>query len=268
VVDEVTGGIADTAPVEDTGSGRYMYAVCRGLDPSVLDGLAGLDGEPLELVRHQELAAIVSSVPLSEFGEDGLRRNLESLTWLEPVVRAHDEVVQAVAVAAPTAPMRLATICFDDTAVLARLREWYVALMHALDRVEGHAEWSVKVITAPRTQEVDPTEPVASGADYLRRKKAAAQERSAGDASAQAVVEQVHHELASMAAASRHLPAQDARLSGHQGTMVLNAAYLVRVEDADAFAARIDEVAAAHPELTVAGHGPWPPYSFAMLEQR
>jgi len=194
------------------GSGRYMYAVCRGLDPAVLDGVRGLGGEPLELVHHQELAAVISTVPLAEFGEDGLRRNLENLSWLEPVVRTHDEIIQAVAVAAPTAPMRLATICFDETAVLARLREWYVALMHALDRVEGHAEWSVKVVAAPKVAEAGvAAEPVASGADYLRRKKAAAQERAAGDASVQEVAQQVHHDLRSHASASRQLPAQDAR---------------------------------------------------------
>jgi hypothetical protein len=50
--------------------------------------------------------------------------------------------------------------------------------------------------------------------------------------------------------------------------MVLNAAYLVPVQDAEAFAARIAELAADHPSLTVDGRGPWPPYSFAMLEDR
>jgi hypothetical protein len=50
--------------------------------------------------------------------------------------------------------------------------------------------------------------------------------------------------------------------------MVLNAAYLVPVEGADAFVARADDLAAAHPEVLVDRRGPWPPYSFAMLDQR
>ena len=251
----------------DSDTGRYLYAVCRGLAPAVVEGMQGLGDAPLELVHHQELVAVVSTVPLADFGEEGLRRNLEDLSWLEPVVRMHDQVVHTVATHAPTAPMRLATICFDDTAVLARLREWYVALMHALDRVEGHAEWSVKVIAAPVAVEA-PTVPATSGADYLLRKKAAAEERTTGDESALAVARQVHEELGSRASAVRQLPPQDARLSGHLGTMVLNAAYLVPVQDAEAFAARIAELAADHPSLTVDGRGPWPPYSFAMLEER
>ena len=263
MTDTTTGAGTGTT----TRTARYLYAVCRGLDPAVVEAMRGLGGTSLELVRHQELGAVVSTVRLDEFGEQGLRRNLEDLAWLESVARTHDEVIHAVATAAPTAPMRLATICFDDAGVLARLREWYVALMHALDRVEGHAEWSVKVIAAPSTVE-PPAAPAASGADYLRRKKAAAQERAAGDESVLAVARQVHDELGSRASAVRQLPPQDARLSGHHGTMVLNAAYLVPVQDAEAFAARIAELAADHPSLTVDGRGPWPPYSFAMLEER
>ena len=253
----------------DEPTARYLYAVCRGLDPAALDGVVGLEGRPLELVDHQELTAVVSDVPLADFDEEGLRRNLEDLAWLEPTVRTHDDVIHAAAVAAPTAPLRLATICYDDDAVRARLREWYVALMQALDRVEGCAEWSVKVLTAPRAAEpVAAGAAVASGAEYLRRKKAAASQRTSRDDAAVELAARLHEELHGLATASRQLAPQDPRLSGHQGTMVLNAAYLVRTEDADAFAARVDELAGDHPDVVVDRRGPWPPYSFAMLEQR
>lgn len=264
-IDSAAGGVTD----EPSGTGRYMYAVCRGLDAHALDGVEGLGGAPLATVQHDELTAVVSTVLLSEFGEQPLRRHLEDLAWLEPVVSKHDEVVRAISVSAPTAPLRLATICFDDDAVRARLREWYVPLMHALDRVDGRAEWSVKVVISPRSEgSAAPDEPVLSGADYLRRKKAAAQGRLVTESAAQALARSIHEDLSGRAVASRELPAQDARLSGRPGTMVLNAAYLVPDEAAEPFAARIAELAAGNPELLIDGRGPWPPYSFAMLEQR
>lgn len=105
-------------------SARYLYAVCRRIDARALEGVGGVGGAHLELVGLEQLTAVVSNVSLEEFGEASLRRNLEDLSWLENVVSAHDEVVRAAAVAAPTAPLRLATICFDDDAVRARLREW------------------------------------------------------------------------------------------------------------------------------------------------
>src|SRR3712207_9109262 len=98
-------------------TGRYMYAVCRGLDPQVLASVTGLGGGRLDLVHHEDLAAVVSSVGLDEYGEDGLRRNLEDLAWLEEAARGHDAGIQAGARAAPTAPLRLAAICLDDQGV-------------------------------------------------------------------------------------------------------------------------------------------------------
>jgi hypothetical protein len=98
-------------------------------------------------------------------------------------------------------------------------------------------------------------------------KKAAAEGRAAGTAAAQERARRIHDELARLCVASRELPAQDPRLSGHSGTMVLNGAYLVPDDAGDAFAARIEELAAEHQDVLVDGRGPWPPYSFAMLEQ-
>jgi hypothetical protein len=250
------------------GTGRYLYAVCRGLDPQALGDARGLDDAPLELVAHADLVAVVSTVPLASYGEEALRRNLEDLAWLETVVRRHDDVVHAAARHAPTAPMRLATICFDDDAVRARLREWHVDLTHVLDRVEGCAEWSVKVLAPPAAAPAPTDDAPVSGADYLRRRKAAVEQRADADASAARAAEAVDEELNQLARASRRLPAQDPRLSGLQGSMVLNAAYLVAHEDSAAFEDRIHALATNHSGVVVDARGPWPPYSFAMLEQR
>lgn len=252
------------------GTGRYLYAVCRGLDPAALASLRGIDGEPVEFVDHLDLVALVSSVPMSTFGEDALRRNLEDLAWLESTVRSHDAVIHAAAMRAPTAPLRLATICFDDAAVRARLREWHVALTQALDRIEDCSEWSVKVLTRPAAAPPEPEGAQAplSGAEYLRRKRSDAALREDTHETAAATAQLVHDRLADRARASRLLSPQDPRLSGHQGTMVLNAAYLVADADADAFADLLAGIEADSPGVVIDGRGPWPPYSFAMLEQQ
>jgi hypothetical protein len=252
-------------------TGRYLYAVTRGLAPAALDGLEGLSGGVLELVEHDGLVAVVSSVDLEEYGEEGLRTNLERLEWLEATARAHDAVIQAVAAVGAVAPMRLATIFVDDTSLRRRLDEWHHALVQVLDRVEGRQEWSVKVITSPVVDPVTATAAEtrpASGADYLRQKKAAAQQRATRETDTQRVAEQVHESLSGRSAASRVLPPQDPRLTGHQGTMILNAAYLVPDVDGEAFAKEAAACAHAHPDVELDVRGPWPPYSFAMLEQR
>src|SRR6476661_9832515 len=117
-----------------SGEGRYVYAVGRGIDDQALGTAPGVDGSPLEVVRHRGLDAVVSSVSLAEFGEEGLKRNLENLEWLERVARRHDDVVHLVAGTGSVAPLRLATICLDDDGVRARLDEWSSALEQVLDR--------------------------------------------------------------------------------------------------------------------------------------
>jgi hypothetical protein len=251
-------------------SARYMYAITRGLDRTTLTEIAGLGGHPLEVVEHRELAAVVSDVSLDEYGEEALRRNLEQLDWLEATARTHDAVVQALAAHGPTAPLRLATICLDDDGVRRRIDEWYAALQQVLDRIQGRVELSVKVF-APPPDQVAVTEPppdtAPGGAEYLRRKKAAVEARRAAEAASLQAGETVHGALAELSVAGRRLPAQDPRLTGHVGTMLLNGAYLVERAEVPSFERRVKELAEQLPQVTVDVRGPWPPYSFAMLEQ-
>ena len=255
----------------DTGTGRYLYAITRGVTSDALAGTAGLDGGALETVDHRGLTAVVSTVRLDEFGEEGLRRNLEDLAWLETVARGHDAVVQAAAALGPAAPLRLATICLDDDGVRARLDEWHDALNEVLDRVQGRMEWSVKTYArdAPApTPAASPPEGQGAGVAYLQRKRESTQRRVQAEERAHQIAEQIHAELAQRSVASRRLPAQDPRLTGHEGVMTLNGAYLVPVEENDAFAATLSALSEQHPEAHLEAGGPWPPYSFAVLEQK
>jgi hypothetical protein len=247
--------------------GRYLFAVTRGIEDSLLAGTPGLAGAPLQVVDHQGLQAVVCSVDLSEFGEERLARNLEDLEWLEEVARCHHDVVFAVASAGTVAPMRLVTICSDDESVRARIEGHYDELAHALSRVEGRREWSVKVY-APRQEssssaaESRPT----SGAAYLQRKREqAVQRRSAGEESLQ-TAEEINQILKDASVAARVLPPQDPRLTGRADPMILNAAYLVPTEDSEGFTHLVQRLAELYPALDLELKGPWPPYSFATLD--
>jgi hypothetical protein len=252
-----------------TESGHYLYAVARGVDEGDLADTTGLRDEPVHVLGHRGLSAVLSTVDLDEFGEEGLRRNLEDLAWLEQVARGHDRVVKAVSEVGATAPMRLATIFRDTDAVRARLDEWYDALQVALDRVQGRMEWSVKAFapaTVPAAREAAAVP--SSGTDYLRRKKDETLQRHKAEEQALQVADTVHETLSRHSVASRRLRPQDPRLSKHEGTMTLNGAYLVESAGTEAF----DEAAAAlvreYPEAHIEVYGPWPPYSFATLEQQ
>lgn len=246
---------------------RYVYAVTRGLDDAALAQLRGLRDAPVSIVRHRDIVAVVTDVPLGEFDEDALKNNLEHLPWLEEIARGHHAVVDAVAAVGPTAPMRLATIFLDDAAVARRLGELHDAFAAVLDRIEGRREWSVKiVIPAVEADQGATAIRPSSGAEFLRQKKLRAGEQEDRRAAQVRTAEDVHHALAQVAVASRLLAPQDPQLTGFTGAMVLNGAYLVSGEDERVFTHRVDELERRHSDAQFERGGPWPPYSFATLE--
>lgn len=249
-----------------TESGVWVYAVGTGLEDPWLLETRGVDGEALRLVRAAELAAVVGTVDLIRFGEEGLRRSLNDLDQLESIARAHHDVVDVVAFRSPVAPTRLATLYEDDDRVHAMLESHADAFRAALRRVAGRREWGVKAYAMAQPIPDDAGAPL-SGADYLRRQQTKLNARNAARRSAVAAAETIHSGLSAVAvAALLHRP-QDAQLTGDERAMLLNGAYLVAENASDAFRDRVVTMADAQTELEVQLTGPWPPYSFAVVDE-
>ena len=224
-------------------NGRYMFAVATGLAPADLEGQDGLDGQPLDIVEHDGLQAVVCDVDLGEFGEEPVRQNLEQLGWVEKVARTHDSVVRSVAARATVAPLRLVTVCLDDVSVVSRLRQWEAPLRTALQRVAGCREWSVKVYAlgdspdpAAEEAQLGPT----TGTAYLQRKREQSHRRQRTESAAAETAQAIHVAIAGRSKASRLLAPQDPQLTGRPETMILNGAYLVPDEDEARFRSTID----------------------------
>ncbi|MFC4911647.1 GvpL/GvpF family gas vesicle protein [Actinomadura gamaensis] len=250
-------------------TGIYLYGVARGLAPAALEDVTGVGGAPVRTVVHPDtpLAALVSTVPLDDFGEAALRENLEDLAWLEGTARAHHQVVAHAARQAPTAPVRIATLYRDDERVRDVLARDHERLTELLDRVTGRTEWGVKAYAEPEPVRQDEPEPAApesggTGTAYLRRRQAQRRTRQASQDRLAEQARAIHAELADHAVATRQHAAQDPRLSGRAETLILNMAYLVDDEQTEGFhevARAIDE---RLPGVTIEVTGPWPPYSF------
>lgn len=251
----------------DTSTAVYVYAVTRGLETTDVGGLVGIHGRPARLVEHAGLCAVVSDVELDEFGDDGLRKNLEDLAWVEDVARTHDRVVAESSRLAPTAPFRLATICFGDDSVRERIATWYDSLTDALDRVEGRDEWGVKVYARSTPAPVPAGGPAnESGTAYLTRLRAEHDSRASEAETAAILADRIHETVAARVVASRRMPSQDPRLAGHSDAMTLNGTYLVDRGREDDVRELVAGLVAEHPEARIELTGPWPPYTFAALE--
>jgi Gas vesicle synthesis protein GvpL/GvpF len=258
----------------DTALALYVYCIAPAGEASPLDGLAAVDASfEVGWVTQGDLSAAVSRVRRQEFASDALKRKLEDLAWLEHTARAHHAVLARVLAAGAVVPLRLCTIIADEDGVRDTLRRERDPLLAALERVRGHAEWSVKVLADPHTLEAASRErssglagadASAAGHAFFARKKL---ERAAQDdarAMLEQAAEETHARLRDQAAAATTLPPQDPELSGRSGQMILNGAYLVERSSAAEFGALANELEARHREIGLALElsGPFAPYNF------
>src|SRR5690349_11153765 len=158
--------------------GVWTYAVVESEGAIArISGLHGVSDEPVRAVANAGLTAAVGTVGLDEFGEEGLRRNLEDLDWLAAKARAHDAVIAAIARFGPVVPMRMATVYLDDQRVRDVLEVRHNDFVNALRHVTARAELGVKAYADPKvlTGHKESSEEGAgvkmSGTAYLMRRR-------------------------------------------------------------------------------------------------
>jgi hypothetical protein len=253
--------------------GLYLYGIVHA-NVRITGDLPGVDRDHhVFLLEGNELAAIVSSVPLEEFGEEQLRENLNEVPWLEEKARAHETVLEALIESTTVVPTRLCTIFSGEKQVREMMADEGPALVEALERLEGKAEWGVKVFAEPgaleraaveRAQEGSEREPLSPGAAYMDRRRRETRARENAEEIADGWGQSIHQRLEACAAEALLNPLQRRELSGHDGDMLLNGVYLIEDEVAERFRELVSELGEDHRSRGVAVEltGPWPAYNF------
>jgi hypothetical protein len=257
----------------------WTYCVARAGDPIPADADGVGERTPVRPVEAAGLVALVSEVPRADFAEEPLRRNLNDLPWLERSARAHEAVLERALALATIVPLRLCTIYESEERVREMLARERRAFSEALDHLDGRQEWGVKLLVDPellaadaraRSDEADVLEQQmaaageGAGGAYMLRRRLERHVREVADSLAARLAEDVYAALAHCALDAVTRSPQSRELSGHEGEMLLNAAYLVaeeRVEELRDTAATLElEQRALGARIEVSG--PWPPYNF------
>jgi hypothetical protein len=274
---EVPRPSAPPAPTPvPTGELMWAYCVTRASAATTFDG-GGVAGAGVERIEAGGLAALVSRVPAAQFAAQPLRENLNDLAWLERVARAHEAVLERTFALTTIVPLRLCTLYEDDAGVRAMLEREQAALDDALERLDGRQEWGVKVIVDPErlAEAARASSPEAAtfeeeladrspGGAYILRRRLQRHVRECADGLAADVSAQVHARLQDWAIDAVTHAAQNRELSGHEGDMLLNGAYLLEAHRADGLRALVAELEAHHRDLgaRIELTGPWPPFNF------
>lgn len=213
----------------------YLYAI-TGTDAGVPDS-AGLEDAEVRLARASEVAGLYSTHERIE-----LRTRPDDL-W------RHEQVVEAAMEAGPTLPARFGTTFCDHDGLMASLEREGGRLQERLQRIAGCVELAVRVGLV----ETAPSRPTADdGRGYLEAKLTRRHfERS--------LVRDTLGPLITLSVRARHE-------EGATEQEAVRASYLVPSDRVDRFSEEVTLVAERNPHLWLSCTGPWPPYSFAALE--
>jgi hypothetical protein len=230
----------------------------------------------LEMEASDDLAAVVSAVPLADYGEEALQARLRDPTWTAVRAMRHEKVVEHFARRASVVPLRFGTIYLERLGVKGMLSERGPQLRAIIERLRGREEWGVNILCDRKTlvERIDSLSPrlrelgaqaasARPGQSYLMRKKIEAMRLDEARAEMKRVAARIEQELA---------PHGDGRVrlrvlkdeGGAQGDLVAKLAFLVSRTRFDEFRAAAEKLAQEHApagfqlELT----GPWPAYNF------
>jgi hypothetical protein len=266
----------------DTGEGTYVYGVVPAgtASPELFAGVEGVAPERrVEVLEHGRVAALVSRVPLAEFGEEALGERLQDPAWLAEKAQAHSRVLRDALAAGAVVPFRFGAIFRGETDVSALLAAREADLTARLRHVSGRVEIGVKAV-APQdfpervgraSEEPRRLEAELAGAPpgrrYLLQKQL--QQVVAREASAvrTRIADESHAALAAVAVAATVNQPQDLSGTGLEGEMLLNGAYLVPEDEQQTLVEHVEALRARYAELGVRFDvtGPWPPFNFVTV---
>ncbi|HZU60588.1 MAG TPA: GvpL/GvpF family gas vesicle protein, partial [Solirubrobacteraceae bacterium] len=258
--------------IGQSGDAWWAYCVVSADHSQIASELEGIEpGTRVEAVVEGGLAALVSPVPLTEYGDERLRQHLEDIEWLERTARCHEAVLEQVMERASIVPLRLCTLYHDRDGIRRMLLQHAEGLAGSLAAVEGTAEWGVKVFLeaepggpAASVQAAEQPERPATGTGYLAQRQQERQAARLRDEISQECVEEVHGVMCDLARDARLNAVQRPEAHGREGEMLLNGAYLVDREQESGLSSAVAQLQSRWSargfavELT----GPWPPYNF------
>lgn len=262
---------------------RAFYVYCVG-EREALAPLFEASGLPpsievearLEMEALGELAAVLSAVPLADYGEDALQARLTNPAWTAVRAMRHEKVVEHFAHRASVVPLRFGTIYRERAGVRSMLSEREAGLRAIIERLRGREEWGINIICdrkmlleailslSPRLRELNEQADSASpGQSYLMRKKIEALRADEARVEIKRVAAKIEAELAPRSLGTTHLRVLKTE-GGEQGDLVAKLAFLVARTGFEEFRAAAEQLAQEHApagfqlELT----GPWPAYNF------
>ncbi len=262
--------------------GIYVYCVGERNDLRRLfdDELPGaVEEAPLELIADGDLAAVVSEVPLTDFGEKPLQERLRDATWVAVRAMRHEKVIEHFAARLSVIPLRFGMIYLRRDRIQGMISERQAELRAIIERLRNREEWGINICRdletlmkavvsiSPRLVEISRRAAEAGpGQSYLLRKQIASLAADEARLETERVVTEIKSELSAISDGAKRLSAMKGEMS-EAGEVVAKLALLVSRSRLKDFRALAERLARSHQragfrlEMT----GPWPAYNFSAV---
>lgn len=237
----------------------YLYAIVQTPEKAaaLLTEIGpGLGEQPLRLVVHNALAAVISDYPIA--AQKQLRTPTEDELW------RHERVIEGFMRHLPTLPVRYGTTLPDEAKVAQLLATRELDFRADLIYVTGRVEMGLRVLWDPPATEEDVVTagaPPTSGRHYLQQQLQKHKQQQALRIQGEAVAQALNGALQPLVFEhqSRILLTERLLLSG---------AYLVERRFVEAFQGQVALLEETYPELAFLVTGPWPAYHFVQNSQQ
>jgi len=237
----------------------------------------------LYFVYHRGLYAVASRVEEGEFGEEGLKKNMADLEWVQANASTHEKIIEQVMANADVIPFKFGTLFNTDDSLKAMLEEYGEEFKAILRKLENKEEWGVKIYcdteklkafsinNEPEILEIEnQINSSSSGKAFFFKKKKAellaqVTNRKINEYSQESF--DLLKDLSFEARINRLLPKE---VTEREDEMVLNSAFLVNKEEVDDFVNMVDALRIHYENkgFFIDCTGPWPPYNFCGLSKQ
>ena len=239
------------------------------------------DARGLELIEAGALSAVVSAVPLADYGEDVLTERMSSPVWTAERAMRHERAVEFFARRASVIPLRFGTIYLSRERVASMLDEKRSELRSIVERLRGREEWGVNlyadraklkemvVSVSPRLRELSEQAASATpGQSYLLRKKIEALRADEARTEIRRAARETEETLGGAAEGAARLRILKDEASEH-GEVAAKLAFLVERKRFEEFRATAERLARKYDALgfRIELTGPWPAYNFAINKE-
>ena len=287
------GPVAATDPAQTAGddaSGWYLYGITRrGPDAAVLAdadaqpadadiAVTPVDVAPLQLLECGGLAAVVRPVLMADFTPAVMQQRLRSASGMEAIVRSHNRVVEAIHAQQAILPARFGVVYADTRDIQSALRSVCDSLLPQLHRLEGCDEWALHLYAnraAVRERVVAGNPAIARlreeflaarpGRAYFLERQLREELDGATRQALATLARNAFDRLTAVAIAGQVNPVGAGADSATE-VEILRAAFLLARDDAERFDAELCSVTDAGEGIRCECSGPWPPYSFAVVD--